>query len=217
MKRKAFAPLVAAGAARHRDGRSSGRDHRHARRRRAARHGAQADRISAFAGNDAVYARGGADDVRAGAGNDGVRAADGARPRVRRPRQRRRRRRRRERSSVRRLGLGSGRRRQRQRSRCGEQGRATSSPGNDGNDSLFGGWGPDRVLRRQRERRAARARGRRRPGPPELRAGERQGVGARSERPRTQLVGCEMVFVVDGPTADQDEGENADADTEADA
>jgi hypothetical protein len=37
----------------------------------------------------------------------------------------------------------------------------------------------------------------------------------RSERPRTQLVGCETVFVVDGPNADQDEGENADADTEA--
>lgn len=33
-----------------------------------------------------------------------------------------------------------------------------------------------------------------------------------SERPRTQLVGCETVFVVDAPTADQDEGENADAD-----
>ena len=32
----------------------------------------QADRISAFAGNDLVYARGGGDDVRAGAGNDGV-------------------------------------------------------------------------------------------------------------------------------------------------
>ena len=38
----------------------------------------------------------------------------------------------------------------------------------------------------------------------------------RAERPRTQLVGCEIVFVVDGPSADQDEGENADADTEAD-
>jgi hypothetical protein len=38
----------------------------------------------------------------------------------------------------------------------------------------------------------------------------------RAERPRTQLVSCELVFVVDGPTADQDEGENADADAEAD-
>ena len=39
----------------------------------------------------------------------------------------------------------------------------------------------------------------------------------RAERPRTQLVGCEKVEVVDGPTADQDEGENATADAEADA
>ena len=39
----------------------------------------------------------------------------------------------------------------------------------------------------------------------------------RSERRRTQLVGCELVFVVDGATADQDEGENTDADVDADA
>jgi hypothetical protein len=39
----------------------------------------------------------------------------------------------------------------------------------------------------------------------------------RSERSRTQLVGCETVFVVDAPSPDQDEGENADADSEADA
>jgi hypothetical protein len=39
----------------------------------------------------------------------------------------------------------------------------------------------------------------------------------RSERPRTTFIGCEVVFVVDAPTADQDEGENADADAEAHA
>jgi hypothetical protein len=38
----------------------------------------------------------------------------------------------------------------------------------------------------------------------------------RSERPRTQLVGCETVFVVDVLSPDQEEGENADADDEAD-
>jgi hypothetical protein len=39
----------------------------------------------------------------------------------------------------------------------------------------------------------------------------------RAERPRTQFVGCEKVEIVYGPTADQDEGENATADAEADA
>jgi hypothetical protein len=38
----------------------------------------------------------------------------------------------------------------------------------------------------------------------------------RSERPRTQVTGCEVIFVVDVVSPDQDEGENADADTEAD-
>jgi hypothetical protein len=39
----------------------------------------------------------------------------------------------------------------------------------------------------------------------------------RSERPRTALVGCEDVEVVEVLTTDQEEGENADADAEADA
>ena len=38
----------------------------------------------------------------------------------------------------------------------------------------------------------------------------------RAERPRTRLVGCEKVYLVDVLTSDQEEGENADADTEAD-
>ena len=37
-----------------------------------------------------------------------------------------------------------------------------------------------------------------------------------AERPRTRIVNCETVFVVDRVTADQEEGENADADTDAD-
>jgi hypothetical protein len=38
----------------------------------------------------------------------------------------------------------------------------------------------------------------------------------RAERPRTQIVGCEVIYVVDVLAPDQQEGENADADTEAD-
>ena len=38
----------------------------------------------------------------------------------------------------------------------------------------------------------------------------------RAERPRTQVVGCELIYLVDVVTPDQEEGENADADAEAD-
>jgi hypothetical protein len=38
----------------------------------------------------------------------------------------------------------------------------------------------------------------------------------RSERPRTQVTRCEVIFLVDVVSPDQNEGENADADTEAD-
>ena len=38
----------------------------------------------------------------------------------------------------------------------------------------------------------------------------------RSERPSTTLVGCETLLIVVELTADQEEGENSDADTEAD-
>src|SRR5688500_11240697 len=87
--------------------------------------------------------------------------------------------------------------------------------GGSGDDSLFGGWGADRVFGG--------------PGNDELHAlaadGDvdllRCGLGRdkawvlRAERARTQVVGCEIVYLVDVVTADQNEGENADADTEA--
>ncbi len=92
----------------------------------------------------------------------------------------------------------------------------TSSQGGDGNDSLYGGWGPDRVFggSGNDELHALAP-----DGDPDLLncgPGNDKAWVLRAERPRTQLVGCETVFVVDGPSADQDEGENADADTEAD-
>ncbi len=136
----------------------------------------QADRISAFAGNDAVYARGGADDIRAGAGNDGIRAADG--------------------SDLAYGGRGDdvvaggdGNDRLYGGSDADQvlggngDDRAAGNKGSDvvqggdGDDSLFGGLGAGSRVRRERERRAARAGSRRRPRPPELRPGRRQGVG----------------------------------------
>jgi len=88
--------------------------------------------------------------------------------------------------------------------------------GNDGNDSLFGGWGPDRLFGADgNDELLALATD----GDPDLLncgQGSDKAWVLRSERSHTQLVGCEVVFVVDAPTADQDEGENADADTEAD-
>jgi len=46
--------------------------------------------------------------------------------------------------------------------------------------------------------------------------GRDKGWILRSERPRTRVVGCEVVYVVDAVSPDQQEGENADADAEAD-
>ncbi len=88
--------------------------------------------------------------------------------------------------------------------------------GGDGDDSLYGGWGPDRVFggSGNDELHALAA-----DGDPDLLncgPGNDKAWVLRGERPRTQLVGCEVVFVVDAPSSDQDEGENADADTEAD-
>ena len=88
--------------------------------------------------------------------------------------------------------------------------------GGDGNDSLFGGWGADRVFGGS--------------GNDELHAlapdgdvdllqcgpGHDKAWILRSERPQTQVGGCEVIYVVDVVSPDQDEGENADADTEAD-
>jgi len=88
--------------------------------------------------------------------------------------------------------------------------------GNDGNDSLFGGWGADRVYGGT--------------GNDELHAlapdgqndlldcgpGSDKAFVLRAERPLTRLVGCEKVYIVVAPTADQDEGENSEADAEAD-
>ena len=97
-----------------------------------------------------------------------------------------------------------------------ETGELTQSPETDGNDSLYGGWGSDRVFggSGNDELHALAP-----DGDPDLLncgPGSDKAWVLRAERPRTQLVGCETVFVVDGPSPDQDEGENADADTEAD-
>ena len=175
----------------------------------------QADRISAFAGNDLDYARDGADEVRAGAGNDGVRDADGpdlvyggrgddvvaggdGSDRLYGG------------SDSDQVMGGDGNDRA-----AGNRG-ADAVSGNEGNDSLFGGWGPDRLFGAggNDELHALAA-----DGDPDLLncgPGNDKAWVLRSERLRTQLIGCEVVFIVDGLTADLDEGETADADREAD-
>ena len=176
---------------------------------------ADADRISAFAGNDLVYARAGGDDIRAGAGNDGVRAADGGdvayggrgndliaggdgADRLKGG------------SDSDRVNGGDGPDRA-----SGNKG-ADDVSGGEGDDSLFGGWGADRVYGGS--------------GNDELHAlaadgdvdllqcgpGRDKAWVLRAERPRTQIVGCEVIYLVDVVSPDQEEGENADADTEAD-
>ena len=89
--------------------------------------------------------------------------------------------------------------------------------GGDGDDSLFGGWGPDRVFggSGNDELHALAA-----DGDPDLLncgPGDDRAWVLRSERPLTQIVGCETIYVVVTVSPDQDEGENADADTEADS
>ena len=88
--------------------------------------------------------------------------------------------------------------------------------GGEGSDSLYGGWGADRVFGGN--------------GDDELHAlapdgdvdllqcgpGRDKAWILREERARTQVVGCETVYVVVEVSPDQNEGENADADTEAD-
>jgi len=175
----------------------------------------QPDRISAFAGNDLVYARAGGDEVRAGAGNDGVPAGDGGdlayggRG-----------------NDV--IGGGNGGDRLYGGSdsdgvRDGDgDDRAAGNRGPDdvsggyGDDSLYGGWGADRVFGG--------------PGSDELHAlaadGDvdllQCGTGRdtawilRSERRITQVVGCEVVYLVDVLSREQADEENTDADTEAD-
>jgi Ca2+-binding RTX toxin-like protein len=111
---------------------------------------ADTDRISAFAGNDLVYARAGGDDIRAS------------------------------------------------------------------DDSLFGGRGADRVFgeRGNDELHALAADGDidlLQCGP-----GRDEAWVLRAERPRTQIVGYEAIYLVDVVSPDQEEGENAAADTEAD-
>jgi hypothetical protein len=87
--------------------------------------------------------------------------------------------------------------------------------GNHGNDSVFGGWGRDRAFGGDgNDELHALAPD----GQPDLLncgTGKDRAWVLRSERPRTQLVGCEKVEVVEAPTPDQDEGENAEADAEA--
>ena len=173
------------------------------------------DRVSAFAGNDAVYARAGGDDVRAGAGNDGVRAGDGG-DLVYGGRG----------NDV--IGGGTGGDRLYGGSDSDEvnggdgNDRAAGNrgpddvSGGDGNDSLYGGWGADRVFGG--------------PGSDELHAlaadgdvdllqcgpGRDTAWILRSERRITQVVGCEFVYLVDVLTQEQADEENTDADTEAD-
>ena len=172
------------------------------------------DRISAFAGNDLVYGRAGGDDVRAGAGNDGVRASDGGDlvyggrgndliaggdggDRLYGG------------SDSDQLDGGDGNDRA-----AGNRGPDDVS-GGYGNDSLYGGWGADRLFGG--------------PGNDDLHAlaadgdvdllqcgpGRDTAWILRSERHLTQVVACEVVYLVDLLTQEQADEENADADIEA--
>ncbi len=91
-----------------------------------------------------------------------------------------------------------------------------SVSGNDGNDSLFGGWGADRVYGGEgNDVLHALAPD----GQDDLLAcgpGHDEAFVLRSERPMTRLQGCEKLFLVVDLTPDQNEGENSDADAEAD-
>ncbi len=98
--------------------------------------------------------------------------------------------------------------------------RATRAPdvvsGNDGPDSLFGGWGADRVSGGAGDDvlHALAA-----DGDPDVLAcgpGDDEAFVLRSERPTTRLRDCERLYLVVELTAEQAEGENADADDEAD-
>jgi Ca2+-binding RTX toxin-like protein len=174
-----------------------------------------AERISARAGNDLVYARDGSDDIRAGIGNDGVRAAGGA--------------------DLAYGGRGNdlvaggdgpdrlyGGSDSDQVNGGNGSDRAAGNKGPDdvrgghGDDSLFAGWGADRVYGGfgDDELHALAADGDvdlLQCGP-----GRDKAWVLRAERPRTQVVGCELIYLVDVVTPDQEEGENTDADTEAD-
>jgi Ca2+-binding RTX toxin-like protein len=175
----------------------------------------EGDRISAFAGNDLVYARGGGDDVRAGAGNDGVRAGDGGDlvyggrgnddivggngpDRLYGG------------SDSDEVSGGDGDDRV-----SGNKGPDDVSGGN-GDDSLYGGWGADRVFGGygNDELHALAADG----DVDLLQCGPGHDTAwiLRSERARTQVVGCEVIYVVDVLTPEQSDDENADADSEAD-
>jgi Ca2+-binding RTX toxin-like protein len=175
----------------------------------------EADRISAFAGNDLVYARGGADDIRAGSGNDGVRGGDGAdlayggRG-----------------NDV--LAGGNGPDRlyggsDSDRVNGGDgSDRLSANKGNDdvsggnGDDTLYGGWGADRVYGGwgNDELHSLAADG----DVDLLQCGPGRDKAwiLRAERARTQVVGCEVVYVVDVLDPVQEQEENTDADTEAD-
>ena len=174
-----------------------------------------ADQISAFAGSDIVYAGAGNDDVRLGEGNDAARAGHGH-DAVYGGRG----------NDMISAGFGGDRLRGGPDSDwvSGGNGRDRVSGnrgddavwGNRGADLVFGGWGADLIFGGL--------------GPDRLHAlapdGQRDlldcGLGRdrafvlRSERPMTVLVGCEKVYVVDVLTADQQEGELAEADVEAD-
>jgi Ca2+-binding RTX toxin-like protein len=87
--------------------------------------------------------------------------------------------------------------------------------GGNGSDSVFGGWGADRIYGGDgNDLLHALAPD----GQPDLLncgRGDDKAYVLRSERPSTRLVGCEALYVVVSLTDDQAEGENSDADAEA--
>ena len=175
----------------------------------------EADQIRALAGSDLVYARGAGDELRLGAGDDRSRAGEGA--------------------DVAyggrgndfvgggdgsdRLFGGSGEDRvwggDGEDRVAGNQGDDRVA-GGDGADSLFGGWGSDRLFggRGDDVLHALAPDGQ--PDALHCGRGDDRAVVLRSERPLTRITGCERLELVVILTADQEAGENADTDAEAD-
>ena len=88
--------------------------------------------------------------------------------------------------------------------------------GGGGNDTLYGGWGADRLYGGMGDDVLHALAP---DGQPDLLScgpGNDTAFVLHSERPTTTIRGCEKVFVEISPTPDQQAGEDADADTEAD-
>ena len=88
--------------------------------------------------------------------------------------------------------------------------------GNDGPDSIFGGWGADRAFGGSGDDELHALAADNDPDLLNCGPGDDKAFVLRSERPSTTLVGCETLLIVVELSADQEEGENSDADTEAD-